>query len=100
MFLKFSMYFSFRFYKIFKKGTKLVMVIRFFTNGKWHFDTENVKSLWKKLSETDKKLFNFDITSFTWDELLTAHCYGSKKYLLKTDMSLGEQKRAVRKATK
>lgn len=87
------------FYKIFKKGTKLVMVIRFFTNGKWHFDTENVKSLWKKLSETDKKLFNFDITSFTWDELLTAHCYGSKKYLLKTDMSLGEQKRAVRKAT-
>ncbi|XP_043483843.1 fatty acyl-CoA reductase wat-like [Leptopilina heterotoma] len=86
------------FYKIFKKGTKLVMVIRFFTNGKWHFDTENVKSLWKKLSETDKKLFNFDITSFTWDELLTAHCYGSRRYLLKTDMSSEEHERAVRKA--
>lgn len=85
---------------MFKKGTKLVLVIRFFTNGKWIFETNNVKSLWKKLSEKDKELFNFDITSFTWDEMLKAQCHGIRKYFLKINMSAEEQEKATRKVKK
>lgn len=84
-------------HKVFKKGTKLVRVIRFFTNGEWIFDTDNVKSLWEKLSENDKKLFNFDITSFTWDVMLQTHCEGGKKFILETDLDEEGQKKAARR---
>lgn len=82
---------------MFKKGTKLESALRFFVNGKWIFDTENVKSLWKKLSENDRKLFNFDITSFTWDEMLTIHIVGGQKYILNIDVSEKEQEETNRK---
>ncbi|XP_051174830.1 fatty acyl-CoA reductase wat-like [Leptopilina boulardi] len=85
-------------YKVFKKGTKLSLVIRFFTNGQWEFDTDNVKSLWGKLSINDKKLFNFDITSFTWDEMISRHCEGGMKYVLGTDINAKyERELAARK---
>ncbi|XP_043483842.1 fatty acyl-CoA reductase wat-like [Leptopilina heterotoma] len=84
-------------YEVFKKGTKLVWVISFFTNGEWIFDTDNVKSLWKKLSENDKKLFNFDITSFTWDVMIRTNSYGIKKFLMDKNIDADVQKRTMRK---
>ncbi|XP_043483841.1 fatty acyl-CoA reductase wat-like isoform X2 [Leptopilina heterotoma] len=84
-------------HKSFKKGSKLVLAIRFFLCGEWIFDTDNVKSLWKKLSENDKKLFNFDITSFTWDELIRIYFEGVRKFALKTELDEEGLKNAARR---
>ncbi|XP_051159121.1 fatty acyl-CoA reductase wat-like [Leptopilina boulardi] len=84
-------------YKIFKKGTKLALVIRFFSNREWKFDTDNVKLLWGKLSVNDKKLFNFDITSFTWDKMISTHCNGTKKYVLGLELNEKERELGERK---
>ncbi|XP_043481293.1 putative fatty acyl-CoA reductase CG5065 [Leptopilina heterotoma] len=83
--------------KIFKKGSKLVLAIGFYSCGEWVFDTDNVKSLWKKLSENDKKLFNFDITSFTWDIMIRIYGEGGRKFILKTEFDEEGLKNAIRR---
>ncbi|XP_043475978.1 fatty acyl-CoA reductase wat-like [Leptopilina heterotoma] len=82
-------------HKVFKKGSKLVLAIGFYSCGEWIFDTDNIKSLWKKLSDNDKKLFNFDITSFTWDEMLRIYGKGCSKFIFKTEFDEEGLKNAI-----
>ena len=54
----------------------------------WPFRTDNVRSLWNRLSETDKKLLPFDITSFDWDEAIDVYLDGVKMFILKDSIGL------------
>lgn len=54
---------------------------------KWDFDTHNVRLLWNKLSENDKKLLPFDITSFNWFDGISVYIESIKRYVLKDDIN-------------
>lgn len=89
--------FPIRLYKIYKRGTKLLEATQFFMIRDWSFETENVKSMWNKLSKPDQECFNFDIASFDWYDVIHANCDGVKEHILKEDVSPESKKIARRK---
>ena len=42
----------------------------------------------RKMSEQDRKLFNFDVTRIKWRMFLMNHAYGIKKFILKEEAEL------------
>lgn len=73
--------------KLYKKVNKMLRVLSVFTTTQWRFDTHNVRSLWDKTSEEDKKLFNFDIKCLKWEAYLKNYVKGARLHVLKEDMS-------------
>ena len=43
--------------------------------------------LMKELNETDTQIFNFDISDINWKTYIEEYCLGTKKFLMKEDMS-------------
>ena len=39
------------------------------------------------MNETDNKIFNIDVRGLDWKKYVEHYCLGTKKYLLKEDMS-------------
>lgn len=51
---------------------------------KGRFDITNIEGLWEKMSEEDKKAFNFDVQSIDWVHYFSdVHIAGLVKYVLK-----------------
>ena len=80
-----------RLHKIYKKGNKLLEVTRFFMLWNWTFESKRVPSLWNKLSEDDKELIPFDLTSVDWVDANLECWKGTLKYALKDHASSEER---------
>ncbi|XP_033228035.1 fatty acyl-CoA reductase wat-like isoform X2 [Belonocnema kinseyi] len=74
-------------HRIYQKGVVVMDSLRIFMNRDWIFETYRIRALWNKLSETDKKLLPFDITTVNWDDFTNIHFDAVHKFLLKTDNS-------------
>lgn len=72
---------------MYKRGHKLQKEVQFVTLGDWSFETTRVRSMWNRLSETDKKLLPFDLTSLNWRETILIFWKGIMQYIVKDDFS-------------
>ncbi|KQS63159.1 putative fatty acyl-CoA reductase CG5065 isoform X2 [Drosophila erecta] len=59
-------------------------VLQFFTLNAWSFRSENYASLWNKLNEEDKAIFNMNMnTENTEEEYMIECAKGARKFILK-----------------
>lgn len=79
-------YFS-RIKKIYSKLDKMTNILTFFLMNEWDIKNDNVLEIWNKLSEEEKRVFNFDINTISLENYLTNLLTGLKKFILKEDMS-------------
>ena len=70
-----------------QKCKKAVKVLEYFTTRQWEFTNHNLFMLMKKLNETDRKIFNFDVSDINWKIYIEQYCLGAKKFLMKEDIS-------------
>lgn len=63
----------------------------------WNFKNDNTQALYKKLSPTDKELFDFDMGSLDWDAYYYTYIRGGRVYLLKDPLDTIPQGAAKRK---
>ncbi|CAH1397942.1 unnamed protein product [Nezara viridula] len=82
---------------IYKKIHKLENLLSFFSTRQWDFSRDNVDNLWKSLSETDKKLFPFDMKSLDYKAYLFSYVDGMRFYLGKEDVSTIPRGRRINK---
>ncbi|XP_046975845.1 fatty acyl-CoA reductase wat-like [Vanessa cardui] len=75
-----------RLLKVYKLAHSLTSVLSFYLNNEWNFHDENTLSLHNKLSETDKVIYNCDITSVHMRELILVWSYGVGKFVVKDDL--------------
>lgn len=59
--------------------------LEYFTTNQWNFHCENMTNLWEQITDTDKKIFNFDLKCIDWREYMETYCLGIRKYYLKED---------------
>merc|ERR1712127_364033 len=64
-----------------------VLALEFFTSTEWTFTNDNVYKVIGEMNEVDNKLFNVDVRSLNWKLYVEQYCLGTKKYLLKEDMT-------------
>lgn len=55
----------------------------YFPVREWNFHNDYVTSLWERLPENDKKLFNFDMSSVDWNLLFKNKLNGIRTFLFK-----------------
>jgi fatty acyl-CoA reductase len=79
------------FIKIQAKLRKAVETLEFFTSTEWKFSNANIYSLIDEMSDVDIKLFNIDVRDIDWQVYIEHYCLGTKKFLLKEDMSKMEK---------
>lgn len=58
-------------------------LIVYFITEDWNIHNENTQGLWRRLSEEDKRLFEFDISGFKWDDYCYTYARGVRLFLLK-----------------
>lgn len=75
------------FTKIYGKLNKALNQLHFFTMRTWNLSHGNYDKLLSTLSEEDRRTFPFDLTSIDWKRYIEIFCMGTKKYLLKDNMS-------------
>ncbi|XP_049883825.1 fatty acyl-CoA reductase wat-like isoform X2 [Pectinophora gossypiella] len=76
-----------RFVKLYTKAYKLFTLTSFFTTNYWQFSDKNLKHLLDNLNETDKQIYNFDVTCIDWKELMLIWCMGLRKYIVKDGLA-------------
>ena len=67
--------------KAVKRLNAAVDAFTFFTTHSWEWEDENAKKLIQELSESDKVIFNMDLTRLDWKTYLKTYYVGSLKYL-------------------
>ncbi|KAH0807692.1 hypothetical protein GEV33_015099 [Tenebrio molitor] len=66
----------------YRKINKLIDVLGYFTVRSWNFQNDNVQALWKKMSEDDRKMFNFDMGDVDWSKYSENSILGGRLYLM------------------
>ena len=66
---------------------KAVGTLEFFTSNQWEFTNDNIFKLTEEMNEVDNKIFNIDVRELHWKSYIEQYCLGTKKYLLKEDMT-------------
>lgn len=73
--------------RVVKKLARAADCLEYFTTHEWNFCNDNVQSLWQNLSEADQHTFNFSLSTIDWQAYLHQYCLGSKRYVMKEDLS-------------
>ncbi|KAJ3612459.1 hypothetical protein NHX12_020734 [Muraenolepis orangiensis] len=73
--------------RIFNRLHKAVGLLEYFSNQDWEWKSENMSMLLNELTLEDRKTFNFDVRQLNWPEYIENYCIGTKKYVLKEEMS-------------
>lgn len=77
---------------------KAVETLEFFTSTQWEFTNDNSFKMISEMNEIDNKIFNVDVRELNWKNYIEQYCLGTKKYLLKEDMSkMGQCRRQLSK---
>lgn len=69
--------------RIQKKAQRAMHFLEHFTTHEWKFSSNNVRKLYKQLSEQDKVTFNFDVKQIRWPEYMDDFVKGVRLYILK-----------------
>lgn len=80
--------------RIQRKFQKAIAVLEFFTTHEWRFHSSNVVNLLTKLSEHDKKIFNFDVKQINWSKYMDQYVEGIRLYILKEDPAASPKAKA------
>ncbi|XP_013176093.1 PREDICTED: fatty acyl-CoA reductase 1-like [Papilio xuthus] len=75
-----------RFVKLYEKVYKSNKLFSHFIQKEWLFCDKNLQELYKKMSNTDKTIFNFNIVTVNMKQLITTWILGIRKYLIKDDL--------------
>jgi hypothetical protein len=51
-------------------NTIFLQVLEFFAINEWKWSNDNVEKLNKELTEVDKKIFNFDLSTLNWSDFM------------------------------
>ena len=62
---------------------KAESVLEYFYQHDFTFHNENVQGLWASISQTDKKLFHFDISELNWHQYYCRYQRGIKQFIFK-----------------
>ncbi|XP_043471852.1 fatty acyl-CoA reductase wat-like [Leptopilina heterotoma] len=84
-------------YKFYQKGFKLLKAGEFFMETKWSFENKNIETLWEKLSEDDKRLFQFDMRDVDWHNALIEVWKGVLKYIVKDETNPQKERETLRR---
>lgn len=75
------------FSKISQKIYRSVRTLDFFTTHSWIFPNDNSILIQNEMNETDKRIFNFDVTNLNWSQYWRQYCIGVKQYVLREDLA-------------
>lgn len=80
-----EIFFNFRLLDAYHKLHKLAAVLSYFSTQEWSIANDNVWSLWKRLSDKDKEIFDFNLNNIDWHRYYHHHCMGIRRFILKED---------------
>lgn len=60
-------------------------MLEYFATRQWKFPSDNLVALNKSLNETDRKVFDFDVTKIDWNVYTHNMYLGMRRHLLKED---------------
>lgn len=72
--------------KIYKKLHKSSSLVDYFVENDWTFVRDNIKNAWTELSESDKKIFPFEMSQIDWPQQFQRSVTGIRRYLAKEDI--------------
>ncbi|KAH7968107.1 hypothetical protein HPB52_005824 [Rhipicephalus sanguineus] len=73
--------------KTYYKLELLLEALAYFTTHQWKFETNNMMAIYNDLSEEEKKIFNFDVSTLEWRPFFYHYALGARDILLKEDHS-------------
>jgi len=73
--------------RTYDKVHKASKTFTFFTKREWTWTDGNCNMLMSKLSEIDRRIYNFNVHDIIWEDYYPNYFRGTKKYILKEDMS-------------
>lgn len=76
-----------RMVRIYRKMHKEMNVLKFFTMRDWTWSHSNVDMLRSHMSSEDQKDFYFDPRAIHWPSYIENYCDGTRKFILKEDLS-------------
>lgn len=74
---------TFRLLKTYKKVCEFSDMIAYFTTHQWQFRNDAVIKLWDRLNPVDRKIFDFNMADFSWDEFIKHMILGVRIYIAK-----------------
>ncbi|CAG9857547.1 unnamed protein product [Phyllotreta striolata] len=83
--------------RIYKKIHKFSMILSYFASRSWTFSNGNVRNLWEKLDERDKRMFPFSATTLHWLMFFRGYIRGLRVHLLNENDDTLEIARAKQK---
>lgn len=69
--------------KIYRKAAYLNSLMSVYMVKNWYFDDCNLYTVWEKMNPVDRKMFNFSITDFDWQDYFYYYVRSIQHYLLK-----------------
>ncbi|XP_061397100.1 fatty acyl-CoA reductase wat-like, partial [Musca vetustissima] len=69
--------------KINEKVFRLTQVLSYFIDKDFTFATANTRQLWQSMSAEDRKMFNFDMVSLSWNDYLRSYAEGLRLFIAK-----------------
>ncbi|KAH6935064.1 hypothetical protein HPB50_003149 [Hyalomma asiaticum] len=79
--------------KTYYKLELLLEALAYFTTHQWKFETNNMMAIYNDLSEEEKKIFNFDVSTLEWRPFFYHYALGARDILLKEDHSKVKRRR-------
>ncbi|XP_026322595.1 fatty acyl-CoA reductase wat-like [Hyposmocoma kahamanoa] len=76
-----------RFVKLYTKAYKMFDFFSYFTTHEWRFKDGNTQEMIQRSSESDRAIFNCDITSLHWKEYILIWSMGLRKYIVKDGLT-------------
>ena len=72
---------------MYQRAFRAISSFDYFFKRQWLFVGENSVKLWDTLSETDRKLFYFDVKAINWSAYFEIYVLGVRQFILKDDLS-------------
>ncbi|CAK1593086.1 unnamed protein product [Parnassius mnemosyne] len=77
--------------KIYKKVYKLSTVLSYYTTNGWKFQDDNVLKDYNNMSKNDQEVFNCDMATVDFRQLVVIWVFGVRKYIIKDGLLGTEQ---------
>jgi len=75
------------------KLTKAMAALEYFTQNEWRWSNDEVLQLQQDLTDTDRRIFDFDITKINWRDYVDTYVQGVRKFVFKeSDSTIPDSK--------
>jgi len=81
--------------RTYDKIHKASLTFKFFTKREWTWSSDNCDMLMSRLTPIDRRLYNFNVHDIIWEDYYPNYFRGTKKYVLKEDMSPDKRQLAL-----